>query len=228
MGGQACVLYGAAEFSKDIDLVLLLEEENLRFFKLFLSDIQADVIAVPPYDSEYLLKGHAIHFRAQAQGFEQLRIDVMSKLRGVDPFSDLWNRRSTAELLPGLEVNLLSLPDLVSAKKTQRDKDWPMIRRLVDVDYLRFRTGATSQQALFWLRELRTPELLIECASNWPDEAQEVQAHRSEVIYGALHASRSMTQQALSDEEKQIREEDRHYWQPLMRELEVLRRNKGK
>jgi hypothetical protein len=30
MGGQACVLYGAAEFSRDLDLVLLVDDGNLR------------------------------------------------------------------------------------------------------------------------------------------------------------------------------------------------------
>jgi hypothetical protein len=30
MGGQACVLYGAAEFSRDLDLCVLAEPENLE------------------------------------------------------------------------------------------------------------------------------------------------------------------------------------------------------
>ena len=30
MGGQACVLYGAAEFSRDTDIALMTEAENLR------------------------------------------------------------------------------------------------------------------------------------------------------------------------------------------------------
>ena len=29
MGGQACILYGAAEFSRDIDLAVLADEKNL-------------------------------------------------------------------------------------------------------------------------------------------------------------------------------------------------------
>jgi hypothetical protein len=29
MGGQACVLYGAAEFSRDLDLVIQVDENNL-------------------------------------------------------------------------------------------------------------------------------------------------------------------------------------------------------
>jgi hypothetical protein len=30
IGGQACVLYGAAEFSRDCDVVILADDENLR------------------------------------------------------------------------------------------------------------------------------------------------------------------------------------------------------
>ena len=55
---------------------------------------------------------------------------------------------------------LLSLPDLVQAKKTQRSKDWPMLQRLVEAHYLRHRAAPTPEQQQFWLRELRTPELL--------------------------------------------------------------------
>jgi hypothetical protein len=75
MGGQACVLFGAAEYSRDLDLAVLATE-------------------AAPYNT------HA---------------DVF--------------------------VNLLSLDDLVSAKKTQRDKDWPMLRRVVDASY----AGANDQ-----------------------------------------------------------------------------------
>jgi hypothetical protein len=63
-----------------------------------------------------------------------MRVDVMTKMRGVAPFSRLWTRRTTIEV-NGATVDLMGLPDLVQAKKTQRDKDWPMIRRLVEVNY---------------------------------------------------------------------------------------------
>ena len=226
MGGQACILYGAAEFSKDFDFILLLDQENLESFKRFAAEIRASVIAVPPFEYEYLAKGHAVHFRAAATGLEQLRIDVMCKLRGVEPFPVLWNRRTSAELLPGLTAEILSLHDLVLAKKTQRDKDWPMIRRLVDVDYLRNRESATENQVRFWMRELRSPIFLIECASHWPEIAQEVARTRSDVVHGALSASRSAIEQALEVEQKKIREEDRFYWKPLIDELNLLRRKK--
>jgi len=63
---------------------------------------------------------------------------------------------------------LMSLPDLVKAKKTQRDKDWPMIRRLVEADYFKHRERPKQHQLRFWFLELRTPELLIELAAARP------------------------------------------------------------
>ena len=87
IGGQACVLYGAAEFSRDTDLVVVSGSENLAHLSRALEDLEADVIAVPLFRSEYLEKGHAIHFRCQRDDVRGMRIDVMSKLRGVDPFS---------------------------------------------------------------------------------------------------------------------------------------------
>lgn len=78
MGGQACVFYGAAEFSRDTDLALLASEPNLEHFRAALTDLQAECIAVPPFDPAYLQRGHAIHFRCQLPDAVGLRIDVMS------------------------------------------------------------------------------------------------------------------------------------------------------
>jgi len=46
MGGQACVFYGAAEFSRDTDLAILADSANLAKLKNALEDLQAVVIAV--------------------------------------------------------------------------------------------------------------------------------------------------------------------------------------
>ena len=93
-----------------------------------------------------------------------MRIDVMTRMRGVDSFSKLWERRNSVELPDGTPCEVMSLPDLVQAKKTQRDKDWPMLRRLLEADYFRQRSTPSARQVRFWLRELRTPELLVEAA----------------------------------------------------------------
>lgn len=54
MGGQACVLYGAAEFSRDADFAILASPGNLGRLQGALDDLQAGVIALPPFDVQYL------------------------------------------------------------------------------------------------------------------------------------------------------------------------------
>ena len=134
IGGQACVLYGAAEFSRDCDLVVLADDENLGNLKRALGELQADCIAVPEFKAEYLQRGHAVHFRCQHPDVAGLRIDVMSTLRGCDPFEQLWARRTTIQDPDtNFAYEVLAIEDLVQAKKTQRDKDWPMSWRLAIV-----------------------------------------------------------------------------------------------
>lgn len=226
MGGQACVLYGAAEFSRDVDFAVVASPENLRRIERAVAELDARVIAVPPFESGYLERGHAIHFRCSREDVKGFRIDIMARMRGVAPFERLWQRRTTLEL-PGdgatpLEVAVLSLPDLVAAKKTQRDRDWPMIRRLVEANYFTFRTDPTPARIAFWLRELRTPELLLECVRLYPEQARSVARDRVPVE-AALDSSRSRLDIGLAGEQAHEQAADRAYWAPLRAELERLR-----
>ncbi len=224
MGGQACVLYGAAEFSRDLDLMLLPDPENLDHLREALRELDAEVIAIPPFRNQHLDEGLAVHFRCQSPDVQGLRIDIMTRMRGVDDFTALWDRRTTLEL--GDEImDLLSLPDLVAAKKTQRDKDWPMIRRLLDVSYMTHRQTPTPQRLTFWLRELRSPELLLEVAGDQPEKVSELLAQRPLL---ALATPDGLTTGALArairDEEDSQRAADSAYWRPLRERLAQLRR----
>jgi len=225
MGGQACILYGAAEFSRDTDFTVFASPENLGRLKEALEDLEAEVVAVPPFEPRYLERGHAVHFRCRRLDVERMRVDIMTKMRGVDPFPDLWVRRTSLTLSEGLELDVLSLPDLVTSKKTQRDKDWPMIRRLVEADYDRRYSSPPEGSARFWLRELRTPELLLECADRFPDEAHSVAAERPAVA-AALAGDQRETDRRLTEEQALEMKRDRAYWEPLRRELEQLRRGR--
>ena len=40
MGGQACVFYGAAEFSRDTDLVIVSDPENLGRLRAALGELE--------------------------------------------------------------------------------------------------------------------------------------------------------------------------------------------
>jgi len=60
MGGQACVFYGAAQVSKDVDLLLLADAENFKRLDTALAELKAASIAVPRFDPAALSRGHAV------------------------------------------------------------------------------------------------------------------------------------------------------------------------
>ena len=225
MGGQACVLYGAAEFSRDTDLVILADARNLARLRRALAELQAEVIAVPPFQIQHLRRGHAVHFRCLHPDLLRMRVDVMSRLRGVGPFTTLWRRRTTVTLRDGFSFDVLSLPDLVRVKKTQRDKDWPMLRRLLEAHYFQGRNHPTATQVRFWMLELRSPELLVEAARHHRSACERAVRRRPLLRY-AMQGDVKELEAALQDEESREREADRRYWQPLRAELEQLRRRR--
>jgi hypothetical protein len=172
MGGQACILYGAAEFTRDVDLAVAVNPANLKRLNQALRDLQTEQIYFPALSAAVLRRGHACHFRSLLPGLHRLRIDVMAKMRGVDSFARLWKRREEIRL-PGVgNLPVLSLPDLVKAKKTQRDKDWPMIRRLIEADVAGTSGEPEPSQVSFWFRECRTFGILRDLGIRHPDLAR--------------------------------------------------------
>jgi hypothetical protein len=225
MGGQACVFYGAAEFSRDTDLAIVADAVNLARLRKALGELQAVPIAVPSFAVKFLRRGHAIHFRCQHPEALRMRVDVMSKMRGVDSFAKLWHRRTTIALPDGTKCDLLSLPDLVQAKKTQRDKDWPMIRRLVEAHYFQNRARPNPAQIRFWLQELRTPEILFELVRRYTPISRHLVLVRPLLAYAVTGETKKLEQGLLAEESAE-REQDRQYWLPLKAELEKLRHAK--
>lgn len=123
--GQACVLYGAAEFSRDTDLAILASDANAARLRKALDDLNAEVIAVPQFVLSHLRAGLAVHFRCRRPEAQGMRIDIMAKMRGMSAFPTLWSRRSTLEMPDGTICDPLSLPDLVQAKKTRGTRTGP-------------------------------------------------------------------------------------------------------
>jgi hypothetical protein len=224
MGGQACILYGGAEFSRDTDIMTVADPANLGRLQAAVDALQAEVIAVPPFERRFLEAGHAVHFRCRHPDAKGIRLDVMSKLRGLPDFEVLWGRRTTLETA-GDAVDVLSLPDLVTAKKTQRDKDWPMIARLVDAHYARHAHAPDDTMHDFWLRESRSPVILIEVARAAPQACARIAGSRPLLVHAAA-GDEPLLAATLRAEEDAEREADRRYWDPLKRELEQLRRER--
>lgn len=95
MGGQACVFYGGAEFSRDTDFAVLADPENLARLARAMKELQAEVIAVPPFEAKYLERGHAVHFRCYHPEALRSRVDVMARMRGLGPFAELGEPNSS-------------------------------------------------------------------------------------------------------------------------------------
>ncbi|MFQ5686900.1 MAG: hypothetical protein ACE5GV_09605 [Candidatus Scalindua sp.] len=222
IGGQACILYGAAEFSRDIDLTVMVSSKNLENIKSALYDLYAKRIYFPDLSEGVLLKGHACHFRCQREDVKELRIDIIGKMRGLEPFTMLWKRREEIELPDIGKVSVIGLSDLVKAKKTQRDKDWPMIRRLIEADIYKETHKPSHKKICFWLTECRTPEILISLAAKYPDTTSNIAKNRP-LLQSAIKGNQEETQKLLRDEEYTERKIDQQYWAPLKAELETWR-----
>jgi hypothetical protein len=218
MGGQACILYGAAEFSRDLDLAVLADARNLERLWRALRDLHAEPVYVPAMSTEVLRRGHACHFRAGIAAARDVRIDIMSVLHGCEPFPVMWARRQRLRVPDNGWVNVLSLPDLVQAKKTQRDKDWPMLSRLVESDYQQRARRPSRPHIDFWLREARTWELLLELCQRFPAQAGRLAAARP-LLHYAIDRDHTRTEKALRAEQDQFQAADRAYWEPLKEEL---------
>src|SRR5205823_3668831 len=93
-------------------------------------------------------------------------------------FATLWERRTSFGDENGIVYDLLCIPDLVEAKKTQRDKDWPVIELLLTIHYRENANAPQPDWIEFWLREARTPELLAELCQRFPTEAAALKSQR--------------------------------------------------
>lgn len=222
IGGQACIVHGAAEFSRDSDFVVHVSAENLKRLRRALTELEAEPIYFPSLTARHLRRGHACHFRCGASDVRGLRVDLLARLRGCDDFDSLWRRRMEVALPDDLRIPVIGLRDLVQCKKTQRDKDWLMLRRLVDNDILLRRAQPRRGQVSWWLSECRSPEILIELARQSPSSARRV-ARKRRLIRHAVAGDGALLEAALLEEEQVERDRDREYWQPLRAELESMR-----
>jgi hypothetical protein len=222
MGGQVCVFYGAAQVSKAVDLALLAEPENIARLRLALKDLNAERIAVPPFDPALFARGHAIHLRCHAPGVEDLRVDLMSKLRLPASFEVLWERRTTFGDEAGNEFNLFSVPDLVRSKKTACNKDWPVLELLVNIHIHENVAVPRPDWISFWLTECRAPAQLVALASGFPAECRDLTRVRPLLSHAAA-AEQDALLPALDREMRQEQAADRAYWEPVRREPEAMR-----
>ena len=81
----------------------------------------------------------------------------------------------------------------------------------------------TPEWTAFWLQEARSPELLIELVSRFPEETRQLEVTRPLLVQARANAL-PILREALDAEVRAEQEKDRAYWLPLKKELEEFRR----
>ena len=150
VSGQACVLYGAATFSEDIDLWIRPTSENAGRFLRALARCRARVDRLtPPLSPRLLRRGHGFHFLIPAEP-SPVYLDVMGKPPRVPSFETA-RRRAQILTTDWGRVPVISIEDLVSMKKTRRLADYEVITNLVRIRVSL--EGAAAPALLRWAAE---------------------------------------------------------------------------
>jgi len=181
----------------------------------------AHPIAVPPFNTELLDRGHAVHFRCTRADLGGLRLDVMTRPPRLGDVAAVWERHVVFDLGFG-PVPAVALEDLVLTKKTQRDKDWATIGELVEADMVAHQTQVDEHRVNFWLREARNADTLIELAAAYPETASAAATGRP-LLGAALEGDTAALEIQLAQEQIEGKAADRRYWAPIRQELESMR-----
>jgi len=102
-----------------------------------------------------------------------------------------------------------------------------MIQRLVEANWFQNRHDPNPERIDFWLRECRTPEILIELVKRLPGEASSLHSSRK-AVSAALRGNLEEVEKTLEEERRAEVAADQAYWQPLRKEIERLRRIQSK
>ncbi|MBI5155170.1 hypothetical protein HZA57_08030 [Candidatus Poribacteria bacterium] len=102
-----------------------------------------------------------------------------------------------------------------------------MIRKLVEADFAAGFSNAGGPRVAFWLRECRTPDLLIELCGRLPEELARELPGSTRLALATSGREREL-ESALREEEDIERAKDRECWQPLNAELEHWRRERSR
>ena len=94
-----------------------------------------------------------------------------------------------------------------------------MIRRLLEQEFYR-NLQPSEAQLDFLMRELRTPELLLELCAGHPLAACR---QSRPAVDAAVRGELELTRNLLAKEEQAERDDDALYWSSLRRELELMR-----
>lgn len=108
VGGYAVMRYTEPRFTKDLDLLVAVDERNARAIYAALAEFGAPLENLTPRD--FAEEGYFYQM-----GSPPLRVDVLMSIPGVD-FAKAWRSRESVTLA-GEEMHFISKDDLIKAKR---------------------------------------------------------------------------------------------------------------
>lgn len=225
IGGQAAIIYGASQITKDADFWVEPTRRNFAALEKALISLNARLRFLPPLDIKYLRKGHGIHFTIpEPEG--DYYIDILGKPPRVSGFPAAYK---SAQIVKwhGFVLRVLDIPRLVATKKTNREQDYASIQLLAEMVFNTVRNKPHLRKGVIsWLlQESRTPEHLIEIVRKWKGGLKIAPTCRREAVTLAVSdAVPEQIQTAIDKEKLTYQRANIEYWKPFLRELRLLRR----
>ena len=126
VGGYAVMRYTEPRFTKDLDLLIAVDESNAQAIYAALAEFGAPLQNLTPRD--FAEEGYFYQM-----GSPPLRVDVLMSIPGVT-FSEAWQRKETVDVA-GVAMHFISKEDLLAAKRASgRPQDLLDIENLEQAD----------------------------------------------------------------------------------------------
>lgn len=108
VGGYAVMKYTEPRFTKDLDLLIAIDDSNAKSIYQTLKEFGAPLKGLT--ESDFAQEGYFYKM-----GHPPVRIDILMSIPGIN-FEDAWKRRET-QVVDGVDMHFISKPDLITAKK---------------------------------------------------------------------------------------------------------------
>lgn len=129
IGGQAAIIYGAADFTQDVDIWIRPDVTNFRKLLRALASCRAHIHKLtPPLTLHWARRGHGFHFIVPVLR-SRVPVDVMARPPRVGRF-DVARKRARIEDTDWGRLRVVGEEDLVLLKRTNRPQDYAVISRL--------------------------------------------------------------------------------------------------
>ena len=230
IGGQAAIIYGASQFTRDADFWVEPTARNVKALIKALDNLGARPRFLPPLDLRVLKKGHGVHFIIpQAEG--AFYVDLLGRPPRVSCFAPAYRDAQTVRWY-GLRIRVLDIPRLVATKKTNRDQDYTSIKLLAGqvFEAARAASGRRPSVVRWLIQESRIPAHLLVIAQKWKGGlAMALKSRREAALLAAQNATENAIQIALDREKGKLQAANLAYWRPFIQELrEMAKRRKSR